>query len=369
MEYTPVGSKRRVYFGILLGVVTLLIHWYAPASLIEELFSRGLFKLVRFLFDHTVAQVPIPFFYLLCIAVIYWVYRSVRLGRSAWRSKGMHLFKYLLGGLNFFGWLIFAFYWLWGFNYDRIQLQDRLPWEPASFDTTDFKQECLDVLHRLGNLRLSHSDAIDAALTSLNYQALEDELRLETSTLAKELGYETSDFLTCRSLKPRGILLRFSTAGFYNPFTGECNLDHGLHTLQKPFVMAHEFFHGLGVSGEGDCNLLAYITCFNAADPVVRYSAELGYWRYLRRNFYRTHPDLYEEEMKLLPAQVRLDLQAIEEAIQRYPDIAPKVRDAMYSAYLKSNKIEDGLANYSRIVTLVMQWRRHQQTRVLESEH
>ena len=56
--------------------------------------------------------------------------------------------------------------------------------------------------------------------------------------------------IRCRQILPQGILLRISTAGFYNPLTGECNIDKGLHPLQKPFVMAHELFHGMGITGE-----------------------------------------------------------------------------------------------------------------------
>ena len=360
MAYNQWARKGKVgSMGIALGCLSILIHWYAPSSLIEELYSKGLFPLVRAVFDHTIALSPIPFFYLLVAGVIYLIYRGFFNLIRVWRDGWSHVFLFFVHIFNLLGWIIFAFYWLWGFNYDRIQLADRINWDSPSFSPEDFDNESSEVLQRLESLRLTDSILINDFLTNLNYDTIEWELRKETSKVARALGYQGSDNLTCRQLSPSGILLRFSTAGFYNPFTGECNIDRGLHTLQKPFVMAHEFFHGLGVSGEGDCNFLAYITCFQSANPVIRYSGELGYWRYLRGGYRRSNPALYRSKMEMLPSSVIMDLAEIDAAIRKYPDIAPRMRDAMYNAYLRSNKIEDGMANYHQIVTLVIEWRKN----------
>ena len=89
----------------------------------------------------------------------------------------------------------------------------------------------------------------------------------------------------------------------------------------------------------------------------MRYSGELGYWRYLRGGFRRRNQVQYEKTYQDLPDAVRADIEAIDARMAAYPDIAPKLRDQMYSAYLKSNKIHDGLANYGRIVQLVLNWR------------
>ena len=127
--------------------------------------------------------------------------------------------------------------------------------------------------------------------------------------------------------------------------------------LQVPFIMAHEFFHGLGVTGEGDCNFLAYMLCRKSKHAYIRYSGELAYWRYLRGSMYRLNKRKYLETVEELPAQVIADLRDIEAQLARFPDIAPRLRDTLYSAYLKSNKIHDGMANYGRIVAMVMGWK------------
>ena len=359
MAYNRASKHQYSGFGILLGMVTLSIHWFAPDTLIEALYGQGLFKLVRIAFDHTLALLPIAFFYVLLAVLVFFVYRFVqKWKRSIFMGwKGIATFSLSL--VNFLGWVVFAFYWLWGFNYDRVQLKDRLSWDATRFEADQFVEESEQVLTRLADLRMNHEAQVDSALHLLQYQDLQTTLRHETSQIAAQLGYESSSLMSCRSLRPSGILLRWSTAGFYNPFSGECNIDAGLHTLQKPFVMAHEFFHALGVTGEGDCNFLAYITCHNSTNPLAKYSAELGYWRYLRGGLYRSDPATYEALIAKLPEAVIKDMEAIDRAIAKYPDIAPRIRNAMYSAYLKSNKIEDGLANYGQMVQMIMQWKKN----------
>ena len=345
--------------GLVLGLITLLLHWYAPATMVEHLYGRGLFKFVRVFLDHTIGLIPIPVFYIVLIVLILVFGSLLRNVLKSFRQSLKSLLLTSVQLINMLGWLIFAFYWLWGFNYDRPSLSHSLAWSELTFSEAEFKAESERVLRSLTDLRNWNNDLIDTQQIDFDFGSIAQLLRSQCNEIAQTTGYLTSDRLVCRQLRPQGVLLRLSTAGFYNPLTGECNIDAGLHPLQKPFVMAHEFFHGLGVSGEGDCNFLAYLACHSSSNPFIRYSGELSYWRYLRRGFYLTDPEGYEEAVQSLPETVHQDFKSIRETLEKYPDLAPKVRDAIYTAYLKGNHIQDGLANYNRIVKMVMHWRKH----------
>ncbi len=151
--------------------------------------------------------------------------------------------------------------------------------------------------------------------------------------------------------------MRISTAGFYLPFTGECNIDAGLHPIQLPFVVAHEYAHAYGITDEGSCNFLAYLSCNQSADPFVRYAGSLSYWRYIAGNYQAYYPKEYALFRKQLPKGIIADLDAINANGRKYPDILPRVRDFAYDSYLKSQGIEEGLESYSRIIMLVKAWK------------
>jgi len=344
--------------GIALGIIALLIHWFCPSGIIEVVHGQWIFPAISWVLDHTINLLPIPMFYFLLLGIVYLAIRVLKVLRKAPLSDRATWYDGLLRTLNFLGLVIFVFYFFWGYNYDRVQLVDRLGWSVEEISETDFLDEGFDQVQRLRDFSGENRQAIDWSQSYQHYHRLESIIRDQARQLADSLGYLNRSRVQCRQLRPSGLLLRISTAGFYNPLTGECNIDKGLHILQKPFVMAHEFFHGMGVSGEGDCNFLAYVLCHRSEHDFIRYSGELSYWRYMRYALRSTDRDKYEEMLDLLPEVVVEDMKAIDEQLRRYPDIAPRMRDAIYSAYLRSNKIDDGMANYSRILQMVVNWRK-----------
>lgn len=345
--------KDRIFgFGIVLGCIALVVLRYCGPNLMETWYGQGLFKAVRLLLDYTFGLLPLPGTYLLFFLLLWLIIRSVRKGR--WRK--IIVPKLIWRMLGILGFLFTAFYFLWGFNYGRADVTDRLSWNKEKLDKKTLVGMSEKHIAELNVLR----QQLDPSQYAGQTNSWKSQIRKEAYPLAARLGYDPPGRnLRAREWKPVGLLLRLGTAGFYNPLTGECNIDGGLHDLQKPFVLAHEYFHGLGVTGEGDCNFLAYVLCHDASDPFIRYSGELGFWRYLRSALYRNDPEKFGEVASLSIPEVNEDLADIEKQMDKFPDIAPRVRDKVYDTYLKSNKIEEGMASYGNVVGMVLNWKRN----------
>ncbi len=341
------------HWGLFAGLLCLIVHAWAPATAIEWLYGRLVYPVVCTVMDHTLGRLPIAGTYWLLLLVVVLIGRTIsRRHRFNWQWRGL-----LWSAIAGIGWLIAAFYLLWGFNYDRVGLSERVPWqvEPASSEA--LWQEGEGQVQRLAAFFADSAFDISKSPMYNRHRLMEAHIVSAAAALARHLGYQNRTRMRCRSLWPSGLLLRISTAGFYNPLTADGNIDPGLHPLQQPFVMAHEAFHGMGVTGEGDCNFLAYLLCHQSSNPLLQYSAELSYWRYIRRHLHRSDGDRYAALVARLPHQVVRDLEDIDETLRRYPDFAPRLRDTLYNAYLHSNKIRDGMANYGQIVHWVMSWR------------
>jgi hypothetical protein len=189
---------------------------------------------------------------------------------------------------------------------------------------------------------------------------LENTMRSGLKKQLNQYGYPTPGIVRARQLWPKGLLLRISTAGVYIPFTGEGNVDAGLHFLQLPFVLAHEMSHAYGFGDEGTCNFLAYLTCTESSDPFLKYVGYLYYWRYVASEYQSIQPKKYKEFRSTLPPGLIADLTAIQEEMEKYPDIFPGIRDATYNAYLQAQGIHEGMKNYDRVIMLVHAWRKRQ---------
>ncbi len=340
----------------LLAVGLVLARLLLPASTIESVYSRGVFSLLRTVFDTLLGWVPFPLFYLFWGLIAYLLLRLIlrlRLlsGRARWSEFGWSL-------LRFVSLLVVWFLTAWGFNYGRQPVEEVMRFTPYDMTVDELRERVYTEATELARLRRQiTSDTL--ALTAVDFPAdLESAVRpLLAAALVAE-GYPAPGRPHARHLYPKGILLRLSTAGVYWPFAGEGNIDAGLHPIQQPSVMAHELAHAYGFGDEGVCSFWGWLAGLQADTPSLAYAIRLGYWRRVAGRLRSVEPDAYWDwRLAELDPGIRNDLEAIYENAARYQDFAPALRDATYGTYLQLQGIQDGLLNYGTVVRLVEGWR------------
>lgn len=341
-------------------ICLLLLRWAASfsTSITEAIYSRGVYLLIRPVLDYTIGSLPFPLLYIVLPGLIVWtIYGVIKLFKSE-QKVILRIKKSGLHTLTTLAMAIGLFLLLWGFNYGRIPIEEQIGISPNPVLAADLEKDFNTVALRI----IEDKEKIKVDTEVLSQRVFTQPFKKEILELVqqqmKAFGYPAYFRPRLRLLRPKGILLRISTAGFYSPWTGECHVDGGMHPLQIPFVMAHEYSHAFGITDEGSCNFIAYLACKNSADPFIRYSGRLGYWRYLRSGLARAKPEVYRNFMKDLDVEVKKDLQEIRKYLDRYPDIFPKARDLAYDTYLKTQGINEGLKNYSRVVMLVAAYER-----------
>ena len=358
------GKKTLVWkrnAGILLGLAAIVIKVWSAAhpEWVERIYSRGLFLGIRWMAGHLLGWVPFPLIYIVFASLVIWFVIRVKQMPHVKRWTRNGLAAGFLGVLNFSGWVIFLFFFLWGFNYNRVPVETQLALKPKPLSKPElqreFEAETAAIIQKrkeipnLGEREISHYD--------LPAQ-LESDLRGELEDLLRENGFPVVGLVRGRLLFPKGILLRFSTAGVYFPFTAEGHIDPGLHPVQWPYVLGHELAHGYGFGDEGTCNFWAYLVCQRSKDPLVAYTGHLAYWRTLARAFRFYEPEKFRELRVQLPTGIQADLDGINREMERYPDLAPRLQYQVYDNYLKSQGIREGMLNYDRVIMLVRAWKR-----------
>ena len=347
---------------VLLGVFALVANRLMSGSpeWVDRYYFRGLFQGFRWVYDHTLAYIPIPMVYLSLIIFVVYAARIftamiVKVKAGKWLQG---ISEGLLGLAAFMGGALFFFYVLWGFNYNRPNIYKELSMQDQKIDSTYMMEELGRVTEQLITTRaLISSDS----LTALGEKDIPDDMetliRVELEKLLQSWDVPTYGRVRVRKLLPKGILLRFSTAGVYVPYALEGHIDGGLHPIQWPFTMAHEMSHGYGYGDEGTCNFTGYLACMQSDHPMLRYSALRAYWRYLISDLRKLDKELYRQQMISLPRGIKTDLNEIIQYMDRYPDIMPAVRDKVYDNYLKSHGVKAGLANYSHMIKYVKAYR------------
>lgn len=353
--------QRRQMIWALLGVLAVCGKWLGSQypHLVERYYSRGLFHGIRYTIDYTVAWLPVPLMYVLVPLILFLAVRTAWAWLRRKRTGGQRVTDALFAAIGFLGSILFFFLILWGFNYDRMPLEKQLSITPYPVRLSELQKELEEETAQIIALRPQIPGISDSVEFNRDFLPtdLEQRTRQNLTDWLQQNGFTTPGRVRGRILEPKGVFLRFSTAGLYFPFTGEGHIDGGLHPVQWPYVLTHELAHGYGFGDEGSCNFLAYVSSVSDESPAIAYAGHLNYWRTLAIQYRQYEPEAYLALRENLPTGIQRDLDGINEAMRRYPDLIPNLQYHMYDAYLKTQGIEEGMLNYNRDVMLIRAWR------------
>jgi hypothetical protein len=143
------------------------------------------------------------------------------------------------------------------------------------------------------------------------------------------------------------FMLATGTSGFINPLTLNVALASDLLWFERPFDLAHEWSHDAAYAREDEANYLAILTCLRSPDPAVRYSGWFELFLYLPQKAHYAHREF-------VPL-VWQDFAAIRKRNARHINVMLAHWSwRTYNAYLKSNKIASGIANYDEVTRLML---------------
>ncbi len=349
--------------GLWLGLFMLIIRFITPPQYIESFYSRFVFQGIRTLFDYTLALLPMPFLLIFYGIMVYFVVKMLVFLFSKKRPLRQRFTEGGLKTVNFLGFMLFGFLFLWAFNYARPAFTQQIGLTIKKLDTTALRQELFISVQEaiaardtlLKQLLAQNPNTNDTSTTFSIQTDFEHKIRQDVSQLLQKYHFPAGGNLRGRQIKPDGLLFRFGIAGIYMPYTGEASIDNALHPLEKPFSMAHELAHGYGWTEEATANFVAYLSCIQSDDLLTRYSGYLSYYRYVASNFKRQFPEEYKIFREKLPIGIKNDLTAINNRINQYPDWFDT--SSINDVFLKSQGVTEGVGSYSRMVVLVYSWR------------
>ncbi len=145
------------------------------------------------------------------------------------------------------------------------------------------------------------------------------------------------------------FLERMAIEGYYNPFTGEGQVNSGLPAFIMPFLVCHEMAHQAGIAAEEDANLMAYAIGVATTDSAFRYSAYLNIWQYANNRLYRFDSVLASRLERRLNPLTLSHLDSLDKINARYHKQMARYSSEIYDSYLKMNDQKDGVRSYANV--------------------
>ena len=346
-----VALRTALPVSIVLLAIVLGVAPAAPEAT-EEWFSTGLYPRVQQLLTPLTNAVPFALFDLLTgVAAVALVGVLVGGARQAWRMRRAAPMLRALARVAVGAALVYLmFLLLWGFNYRRVPMTERLLVEPGAPLPEAVVQLGLDAAARLNAL---HEAAHGSAWREPPWQ----DAALRQAFTAVLRGLSDAPPAVPGRLKRTvfGPYFRWASIdGMVNPFGLEALANPDLLPFERPFVAAHEWAHLAGYADEAEASFVGWLVCMRAG-PGAQYSGWLAL-------FWQVSSEVNEPERARLAAALepgpRRDLDAVVARIRRSE--WPWLQQAgwrLYDRYLRANRVEEGVRSYGAVVTLVLRAR------------
>lgn len=337
---------------VILIVLTILIKWVSwYPGWVEAHYTYGVYPVISSVQRFLLGWVPFSagdLFYAFLIGVI--LYKTGRLIRALFSKQFTR--GYFIAGLQqaifFFLFVYVLFNLLWGLNYNRLGLSAQLGMEVKPYSLAE--------LDTLTHVLQKNLNAYAAQVTEEQRDSFNRKKRLfrETSQAYQHAGRHYP-FLKYRPVSVKASLFSYAGnylgfQGYYNPFSGEAQVNTTTPRFLEPFVTSHEIAHQLGYARENEANFVAFLACRFSPSPVLKYSLYFDMYNYAISEVRRRDTALARSFQQQLHPQVVSDIREYRDFYRRYRNPVEPVITWFYGHYLKANNQPAGKQTYNEVV-------------------
>jgi hypothetical protein len=341
---------------MLLIIAAILIKFASTQPLwVEENYSNGLYPYISRIQRAILGWIPFSvgdLFYAFLVIII--IVKTVQFFKYILRKKVNR--QYLLNGLKqvifFFLFVYVFFYGLWGLNYSRKGISYQLNLDVKAYAVSD-----IDTLTNLLQQKLNfYAATIDLKQRdSFNKKRTLFEKASEAYLYADDiypfLRYDP------QSIKPSLYSYLgnyFGFQGYYNPFSGEAQVNTTIPKFLEPFVSAHEVAHQVGYAKENEANFVAFLACKSYPNNTYRYSLYFDMYLYSITELDKRDSVLAKAHRDNLHVQAKKDIDEYRQFLRKYRNQVEPVISWIYDGYLQANDQPEGKKTYNMVIAFLV---------------
>ncbi|MGG9970164.1 DUF3810 domain-containing protein [Ferruginibacter sp. SUN002] len=339
---------------VFLGMVAILIKLFSmDGDRVENYYSAGIYPVISKILRFSFGWIPFSLGDIIYgIAVIWLLWTLVKFMKAVFQkqmnTERLQLVFYKLLVLSLI--LYSAFNIFWGINYNRKGIASQLGLSVEKYSVPELKMIDSILLQRVNESKIrlskkttdiSHKEIYRGVLDA--YAALNKRysfLNYETPSVKKSLWGWVGNYL--------GFI------GYYNPLTGEANVNTSVPIFLQPYTTCHEMAHQLGYAKEDEANFVGYLAASGSRSSWFNYSVYVDLFTYANRTLYRVDSvTAIQNKAKLLP-EVKADLQQWKTFMEQHRNPVEPIIRWMYGKFLQSNDQPAGVFSYDEVTGLLI---------------
>jgi hypothetical protein len=349
------SNKKNWWTLLPVVIIAIIIHFFtANIILVEKYYSTGIYPYISNTVKYLFGWLPFSFGDILYGAAALWIIFKIY-GYIIAIVKGNISGASFLAGIyktiRLLLLIYIVFNLFWGINYNRIGIAGQLGMEVKKYSTPDLVM--IDSL-----LLLKVNESKKALLDNPKPIASSSQIKEQAIAAYKNIA-KKYPFLTYQpsSIKPSmwgwlGNYLGFM--GYYNPFTGEAQVNTTVPKFLQPYTFCHETAHQLGYAKENEANFVGYLSASASTDTAFHYSVYLDLFLYAQRNLYRSDSNAVKSFAKQLLPAVKKDLDNWRKFNDQHRNPIEPIIAWMYGNYLKNNQQPSGVQSYDEVLGLLI---------------
>ncbi len=335
---------------LIVQILFLKIIAFFP-EVVERYYSNSLYVYISKILRTFLGKIPFSvgdvLYGILISYILIQIGKNRKIGKLNWKDN-------LLQAVHFISVLYFLFHLLWGMNYYRLPLHEKMNIEK---DYSEIKL-------------ITFTEKIIAKTNAIHYQITKNKTLKVTipysqNTILKlsQNGYnnlekEYSFFKYDISSKKKSLmslpLTYMGFAGYLNPFTNEAQVNYKLPMVSFPNVVCHEMAHQMGYASESECNFIGFLAGIKNDDSYFKYSAYSNALHYCLENIAMKNEAKFNELKTKVNLGILANYKENEFFWKQYDTIIDKGFHAFYDQFLKINQQKDGIESYSKFVNLLV---------------
>lgn len=352
MSISKKGRKKGIKWLIVIFLIILISIFTSNGKRVESWYSTGFYgqfaKLMRSLFGWIPFSLGDILYFLAGCWIIWKIIKNIiLLFRAKFREAGSAFLHFL--------WILCCVYIVfsifWGINYNRRGIMYQLHLSRPEYDTSD-----LITLQKILLEKVNTSKMV--TLRKHELYPSTGEL-IERAQAAYKAAARLYPFLDYKNVSVKSSLYGnpgnyLGFTGYYNPFTGEAQINTTVPKFLQPYIATHEMAHQLGYAKENAANFVGYLAAVHSTDTLFHYSTYLDLFLYTNREvFYFDSLSAQNAIMQLDPS-VKEDLVQLRKFNEAHKSFIEPAITWMYGNYLKMNKQPQGMHTYNAVVAMLM---------------
>lgn len=336
----------------LVQIIIINILSFFP-QLIEDYYSNGLYpyisKASRIIFGIVGFSIGDIIYGIVILFILKWIWKTRKTWRIQWKTN-------LLTIISFMSVFYFLFQVLWGLNYHRVPLNEKLSIEKeyTTEELVAFTKRMINKANAV-HFEITKDTAAKVVIPySVSQIYADSPVGYKTLALSHpEFSYEQSSIKSSLISTPLSYM---GFGGYLNPFTNEAQVNDKLPLYNFATTTCHEMSHQIGYASESEANFIGYMASIHNKDIYYKYSGYTFAVKYCMRNIAKLDERQAEKMLLLINPGIRKNFKESEAFNDKYSSFIEVIFEVFYDNFLKANKQEDGLEGYSKFVGLLVNY-------------